>query len=421
LLTNTQRAVPQKPTSERFIFATGIECSYPTIEWEGKTVRRDQLAECHHYERWEEDIELMVDCGIRYVRYGLPYYNMHVAPDKFDWEFSDLVMNRLKERNLIPIMDLCHFGVPDWLENFQNPDLPKMFPKWARAVAERYPWVWLYTPINEMYIAAEFSAFYGWWNERLKSHKGYVTALKHLVRANYDAMTEILEVCPKAQFIQAESSEHFHADNPELVDNAEFLNERRFLTLDLTYGRHPSAVMYQYLRDNGMTEEEYRYFFQRSMREYCIMGNDYYKTNEHLVTAPNEHEASGEVFGYYVVTRGYYERYHLPVMHTETNKNEPDAVEWLWKTWTNIQELRHHGVPILGMTWYSLHDQIDWDTALREKNDRVNELGLYDLDRKIRPVGKEYRKLISQWQHIPLLPNGPLTLRGDWSSWDLED
>jgi hypothetical protein len=99
-------------------------------------------------------------------------------------------------------------------------------------------------------------------------------------------------------------------------------------------------------------------------------------------------------------------------MHTETNLSEPGAVNWLWKTWANVQQLRGDGVPICGMTWYSLTDQIDWDTALREKNDRVNPLGLYDLDRNIRPVGLAYKRLIEQWRDTPLIPNGPLTLVG---------
>jgi len=49
------------------------------------------------------------------------------------------------------------------------------------------------------------------------------------------------------------------------------------------------------------------------------MGNDYYVTNEHRVWEDGRTQASGEVFGYNEITRQYYERYRLPVMHTETN------------------------------------------------------------------------------------------------------
>jgi hypothetical protein len=38
----------------QFMFATGIENSYPTIQWQGKTVRRDEMEECGHYQRWKE-------------------------------------------------------------------------------------------------------------------------------------------------------------------------------------------------------------------------------------------------------------------------------------------------------------------------------------------------------------------------------
>ena len=63
-----------------------------------------------------------------------------------------------------------------------------------------------------------------------------------------------------------------------------------------------------------------------------------------------------------------------------------------------MKKLKFDGVPILGFTWYSLTDQVDWDTQLREQNGHVNELGLYDLERKIRPVGKAYKKLVAQWR-----------------------
>ena len=65
------------------------------------------------------------------------------------------------------------------------------------------------------------------------------------------------------------------------------------------------------------------------------------------------------------------------------------------------------------MTWYSLVDQVDWDSALRELNGRPNPLGLYDLERRIRPVGEAYKRLIEQWHDTPLLPSGPLTIVGD--------
>ena len=57
----------------------------------------------------------------------------------------------------MPIVDLCHFGVPDWIGNFQNPDFPEVFAAYAQALARRFPWLQLYTPVNEMFVCAIFS------------------------------------------------------------------------------------------------------------------------------------------------------------------------------------------------------------------------------------------------------------------------
>jgi beta-glucosidase len=65
-----------------------------------------------------------------------------------------------------------------------------------------------------------------------------------------------------------------------------------------------------------------------------------------------------------------------------------------------VLRVRNNGIPILGFTWYSLTDQVDWDVALRENNGRVNPLGLYDLDRNIRPVGQAYKQLIADWRDV---------------------
>lgn len=383
------------------MFATGIENSYPTIRLpDGTTKRVDEMEKTGHYTRWKEDLKLVTDVGIEFLRYGPPYYKTHQSPGKYDWAFTDETFNELKRLNITPIVDLCHFGVPDWVGNFQNPDFPYYFAEYAHAFAERFPDLQLYTPINEIFIAAMFSAQYGWWNERLQSDRAFVTALKHLCKANVMAMHAILRVQPEATFVQSESSEYFHAMDPSAVPLARFLNQKRFLSLDLTYGYPLNVTMYEYLLENGMSQEEYRWFVNNQVKARCIMGNDYYVTNEHLVFPDGMTQAAGEIFGYYVITNQYYRRYKLPIMHTETNIKMPACREWLLKQWANVHRLKHDGIPIVGFTWYSLLHQVDWDSALRNDAGNVNELGLYDLNRSIMPVGEAYKKLITDWKDI---------------------
>jgi beta-glucosidase/6-phospho-beta-glucosidase/beta-galactosidase len=398
-------ASPRRPTIQRFMFATGIENSYPVITGkDGQDVRMDELALCRTYEHWREDFHLTHDLGLRFLRYGPPYYKVHQGPGRYDWDFTDETFAELKRLGITPIADLCHFGVPDWIGNFQNDDWPELYAQYAEAFARRFPWVIYYTPVNEIFVCASFSALNGWWNERLKSDRAFVRALKNLCRAALLAEEAILRVQPQALFIQSEATVYFHAEEPAAKQRADVLNQRRFLSLDLLYGHDVQGCMYEYLTDNGLSRDDYHWFLDKghALKPHCIMGNDYYVSNEHLVPpgdgAPGP---SGEIFGYYVITHQYYERYHLPVMHTETNLGDAEkAPQWLRKEWSNMLRLRDDGVPIIGFTWYSLIDQVDWDTALREDNGHVNPCGLYDLDRKPRPVGEAYRQLVNRWRDI---------------------
>jgi beta-glucosidase len=377
-----------------FLFATGIENSYPTIR--NGRVRVDEMEKCGHYKLWRTDFDLVQELGISYLRYGPPIHRTWLGPGKYDWIFADTTFHDLRKRDIVVITDLCHFGVPDWIGNFQNPDFPELFGEYARAFALRFPWVQLYTPINEMFVCAVFSALYGWWNEELTNERAFVTALKHIVKANVLAMKAIIELRPDAMFIQSESSEYFHAENPAAIRPAEIMNARRFLSLDLNYGRRVDSEVYEYLRANGMSREEYQFFLHNRLKHTCIMGNDYYVTNEHRVAPDGSSRPAGEVFGYHGITWQYYDRYRLPVMHTETNMSQgprgDEAVYWLWKEWASVLRVRNDGIPIVGFTWYSLTDQVDWDSTLREQNGNVNPLGLYDLHRQIRPVGEAYKQ-----------------------------
>jgi beta-glucosidase len=300
-----------------FIFATGIENSYPTIQ--NGRVRIDEMEKCGHYQNWRRDFDCLQELGIEFLRYGPPIHTTWVSPERQDWSFADESFGELWRRGIMPIVDLCHFGVPDWIGNFQNPDFPALFADYASAFARRFPWVQLYTPVNEMYVCALFSARYGWWNEQLASDQAFVTALKHIVRANVLAMHAILDARPDAIFIQSEASEYFHAKSTRAIRPAEVLNSTRFLSLDLNYGRRVDSDMYEFLMDNGMSREEYHFFLGSQLRHHCIMGTDYYVMNEHRVNHDGTTEPAGEIFGYSEITRQYFDRYRLPVMHTETN------------------------------------------------------------------------------------------------------
>ena len=382
--------MPQTP----FFFATGIENSYPTLP---DGTRVDQMYSCGHHARWEDDFQLVKDMGLGALRYGPAYYRTHVAPDRYDWDSADAPMERLRELGIEVIADLCHFGVPSWLGGFQDPAFPVLFADYARAFARRYPWVRYYTPVNEIFIAASFSALRGWWNECESSDESFVRATRNLCMAHELAVEAILGERPDAIFVQGESAEHFHPAGRSAVAEADRMNGIKFLSLDLTLGRELAPGMAGFLNRHGVTSNDLSFFRERRAVGQRWLGLDYYPTCEHRVASTGRCTTSRSPMGFRAIATAYYERYRLPIFHCETNRVPRFAERWLAEQWSDMLALRAAGVPLRGFTWYSLTDQMDWQYGLRVQHNHVHPVGLYDLDRRIRPVGIAYRDLVARW------------------------
>src|SRR5690349_3812713 len=115
----------------------GVEC---TVSRVGDRYV-DQLARNGHAER-EDDVDLLAALGVSAVRY--PVLWERTAPDGVagaDWAWSDRRLARLRERGVRPIVTLLHHGSGPRDTDLLDPRFPERLAEYARAVAERYPWV----------------------------------------------------------------------------------------------------------------------------------------------------------------------------------------------------------------------------------------------------------------------------------------
>lgn len=375
-----------------FVVATGIECSAPVIRGGS---RRDQLLLTEHWTRVEEDLDLVTAMGITHLRYGVPFHIVAADPDNLDWAWTDVAMAALRGRPIEPIVDLLHFAVPDDLSGIGDPALPERYANYVRAFIERYPWVRWYTPVNEPYITALFSAKNGWWNEQQRTYRAFVQALRNVARCAVEGTRIIRERRPDAVFLQSDACEVFRPVEPAATARAAHLTERGRLGFDLTYGHPISATMRKWLLRYGMEPAELDWFLDQGSSENAIVGLDYYPLNERLVTARGV-TLPGERQGFDLAARAFHERYDVPIMLAETNHQTELAIAWLTDVWNETVALAESGIPVAGFCWYSLTDQVDWDTCLREPNGTVNSFGLVDLGRSRRPVAALYETLARQ-------------------------
>ena len=97
----------------------------------------------------------------------------------------------LRRHGLTPVVDLCHFGLPDHYPGFCDPAWVEGFCRYVDEFLSRYREPMWFTPVNEPGITALFSARYGMWNDRRATEDDYFVALGHVVLANLEALARI--------------------------------------------------------------------------------------------------------------------------------------------------------------------------------------------------------------------------------------
>lgn len=358
----------------------GVEC---TVNRVGDTFH-DQIARSGH-DRRIEDLDRFAALGIRAIRY--PVLWERIAPEgPADWSWADARLERLRELGVRPIVGLIHHGSGPRGTSLLDPRFPDGLAAYARAVAERYPWVEAFTPVNEPLTTARFSGLYGHWFPHGKDLRAFVRALIHQCRATALAMRAIRASYPRARLVQTEDFGRTHS-TPLLAYQAAHENERRWLSLDLLAGRVDRAhPLYSFLREGGATEEELLAF----VREPCppdVIGINYYVTSERLLDERLErypawshggngrHEyadveavrvAAGGIGGHGAALLAVHRRYGLPVAITEAHLGGPreEQLRWLLEAWRGAQAARAAGARVVAVTAWSLLGSFDWDSLV---------------------------------------------------------
>lgn len=390
-----------------FHWLTGIEDTFVPHAEPGKR-KLDEYELLDHYTCWREDLGLMRELGVDMARYGIPWYKVEPAPGVFDWDWVDRVMAGFAEAGIAPVIDLVHYGTPLWMENtFLNNRYAERVAAFAGAFARRYKdTVHWYTPLNEPYVNALFCGQKRLWPPYLEGEHGYVTVWRPVVKGMVLAEQAIRAENPQARFMQVDASTLWLAADPTdeaLVERVEFLDNKLFLTYDALLGRiddrHP---LVNYLQAHGMTDAELDW--HRTHRgSFDYMGVNFYPhLSVHelfrepprrgpIGTAPISHNLEygdralwSRADRYKEVMRRYWERYHLPIIHTESSSLGPPDVlmDWLEDSLAAVRELRAEGVALEGYTWWPLYDLIDWQYRYGggPREDYVCRMGLWQLE-----------------------------------------
>lgn len=375
------RGQPQGPP--RLSLWGGVECTVNRVgdHW------FDQIERSGHHQR-TGDLDAFAGLGLTGMRYPVLWERTAPHPElsRADFSFADERLGRLRALGIRPIVGLVHHGSGPRHTSLVDPAFAEGLAAFARAVAERYPWVIDYTPVNEPLTTARFSALYGHWYPHGRGARTFVRALLTETRATVLAMRAIRTVTPGARLIQTEDFGKTYG-TPRLAYQVEHENLRRLLSVDLLCGRvdrrHP---LRRYLELAGASAAELDAFLE----EPCppdVIGVNYYVTSDRFLDERLEryprcaHGGNGRhsyadvdavrvledgMTGHLALLMELHQRYGRPLAITEAHlgSTREEQLRWFLEAWHAALAARERGARVEAVTAWSLLGAYDWDSLV---------------------------------------------------------
>ena len=362
---------------------------------------RDQASETGHHDRIE-DLDRIAELGIRTLRY--PILWEHAARDcsgEFDFTIADRQLGRLRALGIEVIGGLTHHGSGPCGTDLLDPDFADKLARYAAAAAERFPWVKMWTPVNEPLTTARFSALYGHWYPHHKRFDSLAHAVVNQCIATARSMAAIRKVIPDAQLIVTEDIGRTFA-TAELSRQADHDNHRSWLSLDLLFGRvRPGHAFHRRLRMAGVPADLLAEL-ESGVGRPDIIGVNHYLTSDRFldhraklypgepvggngrqryvdVEAVRVPHLAGKV-GIEPRLREVWERYQAPIAVTEVHHGctHDEQVRWLMEVWDSANRLKAEGMDIRAITLWSMFGNVDWRSLLT-RTDNHYDSGVFDI------------------------------------------
>jgi dTDP-4-dehydrorhamnose reductase len=407
----------------------GIECTINRV----KKDFFDQLEYSGHYKR-DADIDAIARLGIKKLRYPV-LWEKH-QPEKnttVDWGWAEKQLTCLKEKNIDVIAGLVHHGSGPAFTNLSDPDFPFLLAQYAGRVAQKFPWIRYYTPVNEPLTTARFSGLYGLWYPHRRSAGAFTQMLLNQLKGIVLSMQEIRKVNPGAQLIQTEDLGKTYS-TAKLKYQADFENERRWLTYDILCGRfNDQHKLWNYFLGSKIPKEDLQFFIDNP----CVpdlFGFNHYLTSERylderLALYPQHtHGGNGrhryadveavrveleEETGIEVLLKEAWDRYQKPLAVTEVHlhSHREEQLRWFKHIWKTTGKLRSEGMEIRAITTWALLGSYGWNRLLTERGGDY-EPGAFDLrNGNLRPTAlAHFIKALNETAQY----NHPLSIEKGW-------
>jgi beta-glucosidase/6-phospho-beta-glucosidase/beta-galactosidase len=335
-------------------FQAGFECSTHKT----KSGRRlDLVASTRHDAYAKKDFEALLPFGITTVREGARWHLIEKQPGTYDFVSLDIILDAAEETGVEVILDVLHFGWPDYLDIFQ-PEFLDAFERFTRALTShlkrRGGTTRFLAPVNEISFLAWAAGDEGFLYPFAKKRDHELKA--QLIRAAIRASEVIRQELPDVRIVAPEPVIHI-VGNPKIPGDdveAERYRMSQFQAWDMLSGKLAPEL--------------------GGKPEYLdIIGVNFYDRNEWVHMADVSMKRDDPRYRpFHQILLEVWSRYGRPIFVSETGTEDSARPVWLAYVCREVLAAIDAGVPVHGICLYPILNHPGWE------DDRHCCNGLFD-------------------------------------------
>lgn len=357
-----------------------------------------------HYNRYEEDIALMKELGLKTYRLGVEWARLEPEEGKFSDEAAAHyrgVIEKLIETNIVPLLTLHHFTNPMWFENkggFLKEENCAIFLRFVEFCIKSFgPLVSDYITINEPNVFAMLGYFAGEWPPGERSFNDYANVLSNMAQCHIQAYKLIHKMRTELGFNDTKVSfaHHMRVFEPKSSSNIMHKALSAF-----------SKRGFQSALESAFYRGEVRFPLRKRQAImpgcYCdYIALNYYtrttvdKLGDGVREGAPKNDLGWEIYpdGIAICALELYTKFKLPIYITENgtcDNNDTFRARYIYE---HIKALNESGLPVERYYHWCFLDNFEW---LEGESSRF---GLVHVDyetqrREIKQSGRFYADII---------------------------
>lgn len=364
-------------------FISGFECS--TFLWKDKK-RRNLIAETQHDKQVHKDYELLRSLGIAVAREGIPWPLVDKG-GTYDFSCIDPMLEAMRQHQILPIWDLCHYGYPDDLDPFTDAFVER-FAAYCKAAAAyvipRLHGPYFFTPVNEITFFSFCGGEWGWVAPYTTTKEDRFRFRYQLCKAAIAGVKAIREVEPGARMVHMDPLVQVVAprdrpDQQEAAHHETYVDT--YVAWDILYGKmHPELGGSPEILDIV------------GANNYSFGQMEYREHGPHKALDPHDDRIKPLCDLMHLV----WERYRRPMIIGETSGMNEGRAHWLKDVMEEALAAVDSGIDLHGICLFPAIDMPDWHTGQWLHN------GLCDIEQKgeelVRICVEPYIAELRKWQ-----------------------